>query len=355
MKRVFLTNTIPIKFNFIQTEDSFIVDEILNYKLSKRGRYRLLKIKKRNKSTIELINYIAEVLRIEPKEFGYAGLKDKNATTTQYITLPKYINFKRFKNSRDVEIDEVGFVEDRLRIGGLIGNRFTIKLSDVDSGTILDLKEALKRIEGFGFANFFGYQRFGKLNDSIKKGEFISKFGKRAKSQEAKILLASYQAKMFNEWLNRRVEISKEILEGVNSLKLSPSLFKVIKESKPLYKIVPKDIMVRFKKGRKELFYLQDIKRESSDFFSKRVYPTGVLYGKSVKLSASIAGDIERKFIDYDFNALRGARRAAWVYPKDLRFEYDEKSKEVTLEFSLPAGSYATVLIEELANRVLFI
>jgi len=40
-----------------------------------------------------------------------------------------------------------------------------------------------------------------------------------------------------------------------------------------------------------------------------------------------------------------------FVFPKEITCKYDSKDKKCTLEFSLPKGSYATVLIENIANR----
>jgi tRNA pseudouridine13 synthase len=355
MKRVFLTNNTPVKFNFKQDQYSFKVQEQLKYKLLKRGSYRLIRATKIEKSTIELIDYISEVLKISPKEFGYAGLKDKHATTVQYLSLPKDISISKFKNSKEVELEELGFIANRLKIGELLGNRFVIKLKSIDENNYILLQNALDKISKYGFANFFGHQRFGALNDATQKGELVAKHGKRAKSQQAKIMLAAYQAKFFNEWLNYRLKLSKEIAKAKSpkELKLSPTLLNTIANTQTLFKLLPGDLGFVYNSGRKKYELVNDIAKYSQSFMQRKFYPTGVLYGSDVRLSSTVAGKIEREFIDSNFNALRGARRAAWVFPKDITTSYNPSKKEAKISFFLPAGSYATVLIEEIANKIL--
>ena len=48
-----------------------------------------------------------------------------------------------------------------------------------------------------------------------------------------------------------------------------------------------------------------------------------------------------------------GARRYAWVFPKDIDGRYKNEEAQYELNFYLPKGCYATVLIEELAKRKL--
>ncbi len=354
MDRVFLTNTKGVEFEFIQNKDSFIVKENSNIKLSKKGDFRLIEVTKKDISTMELVQYLSEVLKINPKDIGYAGLKDKYATAIQFITLPKYANIKKFKNSSRVTLKELGFVKDRLRVGKLDSNSFIITLNSVSKENYSFLEDAFNKIIKYGFANFFGYQRFGSLEENQKKAKKISLYGKGTKNQNSKILLASYQAKFFNDWLNRRLEISKNILEDKDDKilkQISPTLIKEIKSTNSLFKLLPGDLGYFYKKGKKSFSITNDIKKYTNSFMEKRYHITGVLFGSNIRLSASIAGKIEREFIDYSFDALRGARRDAWVFVKSAKIEFDELNSKAKLFFTLPPGSYATVLLEELLNR----
>ena len=97
MKRVFLQDYKQIDFKFYQNVDDFIVIEE-PIRFTGKGNFIILKIKKKSLGTWDLLEKLADGLGIYENELGYAGLKDKNATTTQYISVPKNIQ-KILKNS----------------------------------------------------------------------------------------------------------------------------------------------------------------------------------------------------------------------------------------------------------------
>ena len=86
MKRKYIQNHNPVSFSFKPTRDDFIVDEIPLYEAGKSGNYIHLLIKKVDMSTLELISVLEEQTKFN--NISYAGLKDKYATTTQYICMP---------------------------------------------------------------------------------------------------------------------------------------------------------------------------------------------------------------------------------------------------------------------------
>jgi len=353
VNRIFLTNKTPIKFDFVQSPTSFKVVENIDIKFQKKGEYKLLEVTKVEKSTIELLEYLSSVLKIKENEIGYAGLKDKHATTTQYLTVPKYVNTKRFKNSDSVQVKELGLCRDRLKIGQLKSNSFEIILENINNEEYGKLEIAYENIVKYGFANFFGYQRFGVLDDATLKGKKISDLGKGSKNQKSRIILAAYQAKYFNMWLNKRLEISQNIINKVHSKEIkgiSPTLLNLIQSSKTPFKLLPGDLMLHFNKTKKEYKIANNLQKEIELFDSKKIYPTGALFGNSVRYSVSIAKNIEKEFIDYSFNSLKGARKIAWSWPHKATIKYNTNKKEAKLSFTLMPGVYATVLLEELRN-----
>jgi len=66
-------------------------------------------------------------------------------------------------------------------------------------------------------------------------------------------------------------------------------------------------------------------------------------------MSSNIAGTIEKDFDDTI--KADGARRYAWVYPTGVEGRFNQIEAQYELNFTLPKGSYATVLIEELAKK----
>lgn len=137
-QRIFLQRHEPLNFSFKQNKYDFIVDEISNIKFKGKGNFLILRIKKQFTSTWELLSIISETLDIDEHLIGYAGLKDKNATTTQYISIPfnKSKNYKHL-NSKFIQVIETFIHDQKLKIGDLEANKFKINLKDIDPKTLL--------------------------------------------------------------------------------------------------------------------------------------------------------------------------------------------------------------------------
>jgi tRNA pseudouridine13 synthase len=309
-QRIFFQNYEPIPFSFQQNTYDFIVDEITSIEFKQSGNYRILKIKKQFSSTWELIARISQELDIPEHLIGYAGLKDKNATTTQYISIPanKSREYKRI-NTKLIQVEKTYYHNEKLKIGGLIGNRFTITLKDVTPEMLPLIYQTLSQIQKHGMPNYFGYQRFGfeynfEQTKQIVYGEEVL----RDKKIE-KFLKLAYQSYFFNDWLVKRVELSKK---------------QRLKKLKPL----------------------------DGDIYSlenKKII-TGLLPGRNIIRAKGEARKIEEQFDDTYIHE-KGYRRDAMVLPTDIQNRYDEKNKWLEVSFTLPKGSYATVLIENLANK----
>jgi len=309
-QRIFLQTHDPIDFTFKQTRDDFIVDEITNIKFKEKGNFLVLKIKKQLLSTWELLSYISETLDIEEHLIGYAGLKDKNATTTQYVSIPlnKCKNYKLL-NSKNVQVLKTFVHDTKLKIGDLEGNKFKINLKDIDTNILPFMYQSISQIQKNGMPNYFGFQRFGKdsnfeMSKNICNGEEVL----RDKKLE-KFMKLAYQSYFFNAWLAKRVELSKE------------------KSSNKLVSL----------KG--DVFNLKD-----------RTIITGLLPGREIIRAKDLAGEFEKEFDDI-FIHEKGYRRDAWIKPKDIKNKFNKESNSMILEFTLPKSSYATVFIEAIANK----
>jgi tRNA pseudouridine13 synthase len=98
MKKIYAYDHQPIEFEFKQTIERFFVEEIPLYTFYEKGSNLILKIRKSDMSTFKLITVIAKATKLDQREIGYAGLKDKNATTIQYISIPKQYEQEVVKN-----------------------------------------------------------------------------------------------------------------------------------------------------------------------------------------------------------------------------------------------------------------
>jgi len=353
MDRLFFLDHSPIDFYFKQSPSTFVVEEVLLYPFSNDGEHLVLKVRKKNLTTWQMLKAFSEQLGVKMKEIGYAGLKDKNALAYQYISINKKFE-KKLENfsNENIKILETFRHKNKLRIGHLKGNSFFIRLKKVDPIGAKKIENVLEIIKKEGFPNYFGYQRFGIDGKNYLLGKEIIK--KKINKKE-KFLINSYQSHLFNLWLSKRVEISKFVKsfnkdELKNLLNLSGAYIDELKAQKQFFKLLRGDIACHYPFGK--FFAVLDLIDESKRFIKREIAPTGLLPGIKVQRSNDIARDIEKDFDDQDLK-ISGDRRFAWVFLKDLEIEYKEEKAWMELKFFLPKGSYATVLLEEIAHKSL--
>ena len=328
IKRLYPKNDKTLNFKFVQNDEDFIVEE-QPIKFSGAGSFLVLKIVKNNCDTWELIDRLAKFLNVFSNEIGYAGLKDKRATTTQYITIPKKYSkeIKLFRNKK-IEIIDTFLHKEKLNIGDLEGNRFKINLHNVGITDINHIQKIIKLIIKEGMPNYFGYQRFGKdVVDNLAKAKDVVYGEEIVKDKKlSKMLIAAYQSSFFNAWLVERLQLSNEE-----------------------FKLLDGDIFLDLQKDK--LFTPKVITANIiNDFNNFKITPTGLLPGRKVFKAVGEALLIEQKYDDLYIQE-KGYRREAIVFPRDITCKYDANKKICSLDFVLPKGSYATVLVEYLANK----
>jgi len=358
MKKTYAYNHKPINFNFAQTIERFFVEEIPLFKFADKGSNLILKIKKTDMSTFKLITVIAKATKLEQRDIGYAGLKDKNATTIQYISIPKQYERDVIKNltTEKIEILEKKYSKFPIKVGQLKGNRFSIILHDVTSESKKQIEEVALDMVKKGIPNYFGYQRFGEDSKSYEQGKEIAHSGKKLKGAKEKLLVSAYQSFLYNSWLSERINISKTIdknsvADASKILEYPLELVNLLAKQPHFFKLFIGDDMQNYPYGKS--YPLQDFKRASKDFVAQKSSPTGLLVGFKVKRALSDAGQLEEPFDDKELYALKGDRRYAWIFPQELSFKYSEAQKQLTINFYLPKGSYATTFLEEIAKKSL--
>jgi len=328
MDREYLINKQEMDFKFVQNPTDFVVDEIALGEFSGKGNFLILLVKKTEMTTWDMVATFAEYLRIPAQKISYAGLKDKHATTTQYISVDirHEKTLKRFKNSQ-IKILKTFKHNKNIRMGDLKGNRFSINLQYVDSMEAGKIEKLARKIAKNGLPNYFGYQRFGRDGDSIKQArEMIKGDLFIADSKVKKFLISIYQSTFFNEWLRERVIKSREENDGKFIL-LNGDVY-ISKDSKlSTPKIMP-----------------------TRDFESKKLIPTGLLCGRDTFRARYDAREIEKEYDD-EFLQDKGYRREALIFPKEIKCKFDKKYSVLNITFELPKGSYATVFLEAIGNK----
>ncbi len=152
----------------IRPED-FLVEELPLYDLTGDGEHLHMGIQKIGIRHDELIDIVARHCGVSPRAIGYAGMKDKHAVAQQSLS----IHLPGQPDPRPLEHPHVHILwtkrhQAKLRVGQLLGNRFAIRVRDVEPSCIPRIHRDLYRLSKSGVPNAFGAQRFGyRLNGHI--------------------------------------------------------------------------------------------------------------------------------------------------------------------------------------------
>jgi len=156
------------------TPQDFVVDEV-SEKLEpvEDGRFTAAVIRSTNWETNRLVRKMSKRLGIGRNRINFAGTKDKRAVTTQLFVFSAPLEDVQSLDLGDVEVLEAFRTNRSIFIGDLYGNRFSIAVKDLDTGSPGSpgdgIPRALEQCQTIwnrlgdlgGFPNYFGVQRFG--------------------------------------------------------------------------------------------------------------------------------------------------------------------------------------------------
>ncbi len=307
--------------------EHFQVDEIPLYPASGEGTHWFVRVRKRELGTPQAQRLLAEAAGISPRDIGFAGRKDHQAVTSQTFSLPvEPVD----PGDPRLELLERARHPHKLRLGHLLGNRFTIRLREVHpeaAARIPALHEALLR----GIPNYFGEQRFGRDDRSLAQARGLLE-NPRRRVRDPRYLASVFQSAVFNDWLAARVT------DGL------------------LHTALGGDVMRRRETG--GLFDCVEPEVDQARMDTGEIDPTGPLPAPKTRPSAGVAADREaeacaRCGLDDQRMAVLGRfasgdRRAARLVPGELELEVD--GSDLVARFTLPKGAFATTLLAELSH-----
>lgn len=146
---------------FKASPDDFQVDERLEMATGLTGEYSIYRLVKRDITTWRALRDILTEFKLTSDRAGIAGLKDKVAVATQTISLrggpPRH-----FKTA-NVELTYLGASSTPVESRASRGNRFVAVLRGATPETATRLATVLPEVSRFGLPNYFDSQRFGSL------------------------------------------------------------------------------------------------------------------------------------------------------------------------------------------------
>lgn len=317
--------------------EDFQVHEVTNRELSQElGPHLYLCIEKKGTNTHWLARKLANHAKVDLKDVGYAGLKDRHAVTRQWFSLPiknKEPDLTHLFNNDEFTLIEKGFYPVKLKRGALGGNKFKLVLRKV-VGDKAEIENRLQLIKDEGIPNYFGEQRFGHNNENLYQAEKLFTTGKRPRNrQKASMYFSAARSYLFNQMLAKRVlnqtwnrPIDGEVLGFAGSLR-----------------------------G----FSQESTAQEQSRFESKDIHPTCAMWGKGESLAKSELAEIEISVANTNplfaqglvKQGMKQERRATRLCLPNLSWQWQD-DVTLILEFELAAGFFATSVLRELGSII---
>ena len=376
-----------------QDPTDFYVEEMPLYAPIGDGAHTFFEIEKTGLSTFEAVRAIARALNVSQAHIGYAGLKDAQAVTRQVLSVervpPEAVSDLQLPGIR---VRWAKRHRNKLKIGHLRGNRFTIRVRDVSEQAEPACQAILDVLIRRGVPNRYGPQRFGMRGDSGRLGRsvvmgdargFVQAFLGRPHPNESEAVQAARGRFEAGDW-----EAALALLPGsmADERHALMALLQSHGDYWRAYGAVPKRLKTFLLSAYQSVLFnrVLDARLQSLD----RVYagdlavkhpghsifrvldetveqprarafeisPTGPIFGFKMMQPTGTQGDAEAEILASEGLSLDSFRGAAGIRAEGarraLRFEINEPAisydEGIVLQFWLQPGCYATAVLAEL-------
>lgn len=309
----------------------FQVTEFFSAPFSGEGEHIVLQIEKKGLTTEEVVKSLSRLTHKSIKLISYAGLKDKHALTTQWISIHapgEVIEGVEHLEAPGWRVLAATRHNKKLKPGFLAGNHFVLTLRNVSDEA--DLSARIEQVKRTGVPNYFGEQRFGRELNNLVRAEELLVQGRKVKDKFLKgMYFSAARSWLYNLILSQRVVAANWNLPlpgDVMQLSGSHSIFSAAEgDDSLLSRINDKDIS-----------------------------PASPLAGKSKNMVQGEALALIQQVYEqwplwlaglYQFG-LEEAWRANILYVNDFNYSFCEGDAQ--LSFTLPPGTYATAVLREL-------
>lgn len=308
----------------------FVVTEIPLYEPSGAGEHVYVRHRRANRTTREVVRDLARLFRIDERDVGYAGLKDRRAVATQTFSLPIRTLSPEEVGARMTraiagEVLHVARHENKLKRGHSLGNRFEIRLVDVHPDALARAERIAAALAERGVPNAFGPQRYGDDGRNAEHGRAL--LARPRRGWLAALHMSAWQSSLFDRWLALRMERGW------------------------FQRVVAGDVAKKLSNG--ALFDVVDEPAENERVARREITHTGPMFGADMRRAGGAAGALEDEVFASSGVApaelaaarLAGTRRAGRIFVDDLTLAAGVGALQ--LAFRLPKGSYATIVLRE--------
>ncbi|MFT7677863.1 MAG: tRNA pseudouridine13 synthase [Planctomycetota bacterium] len=385
---------------FREELEDFEVEEVPAYEPSGEGEHLYLWIEKRGVGTPEAEMRLARALHVPEAGCGHAGRKDARGVTRQWLSF----HGARAEEALELELDGIRVLRaeyhsNKLRVGHLVGNRFTLVLRGIGVERRGDVEAVLRALESDGMPNYFGEQRFGRGGRAHELGQLLvaddregyvhalvspehAGHGKAAAELRRVILAGERSAYRHLGSLGRQLDpdlaaLAKQLARRPGSLAsavraipkttrrfhvnaLQSWCFNGVVAARlerwgGLGSLWPGDMAQKHDSG--GCFRVEDAELDTTRAGRMEISPTGPMPGPRMDAPEGEPGELEAGVLEKlavvasSLGGLpggigaRGVRRALRVPLVGLEVAWE--GERLRLSFQLPKGSYATTLVEE--------
>lgn len=354
--------------------EDFRVEEILLTELTGEGEHLWCWVEKRGQNTDWVANELAKWAGTARHNVGFAGQKDRQAITKQWFSIQ--LPGKADPDPSLLEVEGVTILKmqrhkTKIQRGALEGNHFNLRLRDIYAGDVsmthAEIQQVLESrlllIKEYGVPNYFGEQRFGRDGNNLAQGEKLllteisandrrKRRGAKRKSgnqNQQSLYISALRSWMFNDLLSQRIQLQNwnKLVFG-DIVQLDNAITQMLIASEP------------------------ELERYQKAVLEGKASPTGGLFGDGVLPTQAKALAIESKVVEkYQAwcdalarNRVKQDRRNLILRAENLQWSFEAFSNteclkpnnnakpmcHLQISFSLPAGSFATMVLREMLN-----
>ncbi|HIH50722.1 MAG: tRNA pseudouridine(13) synthase TruD [Candidatus Micrarchaeaceae archaeon] len=359
------------------------------------GKFSTFVMQKTNWNTSQALKTIAKRFRRGVKSTAFAGTKDRTAISTQLCSVfgvkPEELQNIHIK---DISINGAWIGTEKVKMGELLGNRFIAAVRDLSS--LGEIDSIVAELNGV-FPNYYGEQRFGyrktnfDIGLSMLKGDFKAaalnfltetqnetmddaRIARQRLADELDFRAALDYFPKYLKYERSMIEyLSKYPTNYANAIRKLPRSISLMFIHAVEAQIFNWELDERIKSGSvvpsasdfacyENAYGFPDISviERFGESENRRAFLIGNIIGQDTQnITDFEKGKLEELGITTDsfkvqgLNELHstGTSRALFAPFKDFDWVHDKENNLIRISFSLPAGSYATIFLDELVAQ----
>ncbi len=153
-----------------QTPGDFLVEELTDATAGPTGGFALYRLDKTGWTTPDALQIIGRKWNIPWQRLNYGGMKDRHATTVQYLTI--FGGPRRDLELERIDLSYLGQVHEPYSSRAIRANRFTVAVRSLSADDEARIALAAAEVERAGYPNYFDDQRFGSVTPD---GQFVAR------------------------------------------------------------------------------------------------------------------------------------------------------------------------------------